>query len=94
MRPAPGQSVETKHGPGLCLGTPEVFFFRHPMPVLFWIGIWTILYGVSHGFVPAPAVEAPRAVLPAVPLVPVSPAEAQMPARAKRRRDARGRFTK
>lgn len=64
------------------------------MPLLFWIGIWTILYGVSHGFVPAAAVEMPRAVLPSAPQVPVSPSENQMPGRAKRRRDARGRFTK
>jgi len=64
------------------------------MPLLFWIGIWTIFYGLAHGVMPVAAVEAPRAVLPAVPQVPLSPDEAQMPARAKRRRDARGRFTK
>lgn len=64
------------------------------MPLLFWIGIWTILYGLAHGVAPVPSVETPRAVLPDVPRVPLSPAEAQMPGRAKRRRDARGRFTK
>lgn len=64
------------------------------MPLLFWIGVWTIFYGLAHGVGPVPAVEAPRAILPAVPQAPMSPAEAQMSARNKRRRDARGRFTK
>ena len=62
------------------------------MPLLFWIGIWTIFYGLAHGVTPVAAVEAPRAVLPAVPQVPVS--EPGIPGRAKRRRDARGRFIK
>lgn len=57
------------------------------MPLLFWIGAWTIMFGLAHGCVPVAPIEPPRAVLPSIPQV-------GHPEGRRQKRGARGRFVK